>query len=365
LENHLVYSLKQLARTRQDPAVFAAQSIIDRQEQRLHGGGPGGTVKSLALAPVLLMTAVTAAAGQSADSAAQAPVFRSGASLVALNVTVTDLEKRFVTGLNSADFAVYEDGVQQAVSFFESSQVPIDLIVLLDSSSSMQDKMDTVQTAAMGFLHSLRPGDRGAVVAFNDRVNVVQALTGERNLLDSAVRQTSAHGGTALNNALYVALKEFGSSARDNGAIRRRAIAILSDGEDTASLIGFEDVLELSRKSGVCIYTIGLQSRFSAAVPAGKHRYFSESQYALKSLAQETGGEAFFPLAVNELQKVYDSIAKELSTQYSLAYTPSNPRSDGRYRRIVVRIVSRPDLRSKSRSGYTAAPAAIASVTRD
>jgi Ca-activated chloride channel homolog len=322
-------------------------------------------VKILGLAPVVLLTAVATAAGQSTDSVPQAPVFRSGASLVALNVTVTDLEKRFVTGLNSDDFAVYEDGVQQSVAFFESSQVPIDLIVLLDASSSMQDKMGTVQTAAIGFLHSLRAGDRGAVVSFNDRVNVVQALTDQRTLLDNAVRQTSAYGGTALNNALYVALKEFGSSARDNGAIRRRAIAILSDGEDTASLISFDDVLELSRKSGVSIYTIGLQSRFSSVVPAGKHRYFSESQYALKSLAQETGGEAFFPLAVNELQKVYDSIAKELSTQYSIAYTPSNPRSDGRFRRIVVSVVSRPELRSKSRSGYTAAPTTVASATRE
>jgi Ca-activated chloride channel homolog len=321
-------------------------------------------VKSLAVTPALLLTVVASALGQQAAGQAPPPVFRSGASLVALNVTVTDHDKHFVTGLSSDDFAVYEDGVQQDVKFFESSRVPIDLIVLIDTSSSMQDKMDNVHTAAVGFLHSLRQGDRGAVVAFNDRVNVVQALTADRDLLDKAVRETSAHGGTALNNALYVALKDFGAPARNSGEVRRRAIAILSDGEDTASLMSFDDVLDLSRKSGVTIYTIGLQSQYPAASP-GKHRYFSESQYAMKTLAQETGGEAFFPLAIGELRSVYDSIARELSAQYSIAYSPSNPRSDGRFHRIVVQVVSRPELRSKSRSGYTASASTIASALQE
>src|SRR5262245_30844356 len=161
-----------------------------------------------AFTSVLLLTISSLAAAQSSTDAAQVPVFRSNASLVALNVTVMDAAKHYVTGLSSGDFAVYEDGVQQQVGFFESSQVPVDLILLLDCSSSMLEKMDTVHQAAIGFLQTLRSGDRGAVVTFADSVNVAQGLTSDRALLEAAVRNTKAYGSTALNNALYIALKK-------------------------------------------------------------------------------------------------------------------------------------------------------------
>ena len=311
-------------------------------------------MKRVALSVPLLLAVASIAASQSSSEPAQAPVFRSGASLVALNVTVTDASKHYVTGLTSNDFAVFEDGVQQQVRFFESSQVPIDLILLLDRSSSMLDKMDTVHQAAIGFLQTLRTGDRGAVVTFADTVDVAQGLTVDRPALEAAVRQTKATGGTAFNNALYIALKQFGGAACETGDVRRRAIAILSDGEDTASLVSFDDVLELARRSGVNIYTIGLQSKYSIAANTGKHRYFSESQYALKTLAQQTGAEAYFPTDIGELRDVYGAISRELSNQYSIGYSPANTRVDGRFRRVIVQVVSRPELRPKARSGYTA-----------
>jgi Ca-activated chloride channel homolog len=283
-----------------------------------------------AFTSVLLLTISSLAAAQSSTDPAQVPVFRSTASLVALNVTVMDASKHYVTGLSSDDFAVFEDGVQQQVRFFESRQVPVDLILLLDCSSSMREKMDTVHQAAIGFLQTLRSDDRGAVVTFADSVNVAQALTSDRALLEAAVRNTKAYGSTALNNALYIALKKFGGAARD-------------------------DVLELARRSGVNIYTIGLQSKYELAGNPGKHRYFSESQYAMKTLAQETGAESFFPTDIVELRDIYASISRELSSQYSIGYSPSNGRLDGRFRRVVVQVVSRPELRPKARSGYTAA----------
>src|SRR5262245_39383979 len=126
------------------------------------------------------------------------PVFRSQASLVSLNVSVLDSAARYVTGLQPADFAVYEDGVRQDVRFFESNAVPIDLIVLVDTSASMSNKMDAVHQAALGFLRTLRDGDRGAVVAFSDTVTILQPLTGDRVALDKAVESTHAHGATAL-----------------------------------------------------------------------------------------------------------------------------------------------------------------------
>ena len=281
------------------------------------------------------------------------PIFRSSAALVALNVTVTEGDK-LVTGLHAGDFEVYEDGVLQDVRFFESRSVPMDLILLLDTSASMRDRMPVVHDAARGFMQMLRAGDRGAVVAFNDKVTVVQDLTSDPALIESAINSTRGSGATALHNALYVALKQFGRTAQQVGDVRRQAIAVLSDGEDTSSLVSFEDVVGLARRMGVNVYTIGLRSQSASLRRASARSYFSEADYSLKSLAKETGARAFFPGTVHELKNVYDDIAAELEAQYSIAYVPANTRTDGRFRRIVVRVTADPDYRPRARAGYTA-----------
>jgi len=313
-------------------------------------------VKVAAAVAAVILTAVPVRA-QAPDGGQppQSNVFRSSAALVALNVTVQDNGFKYVTGLRPDDFAVYEDGVKQDVRFFESTSVPVDLIVLIDSSSSMGDKLDLVHEAASGFLRTLRPGDRGAVVTFADSVNVTQPLTSDRAALEKAVRGTVAHGSTSLNNAVYIALKQFGQAARQDTDVRRQAIVVLSDGEDTSSLVSFDDVLALARKTGVNIYTVGVQSRYAALRQdqQGAHRYFSESDYSMKTLARETGAQAFFP-APAELKSVYGAIASELANQYSIGYVPANARLDGRFRRVVVQIVTKPELRSRTRLGYTA-----------
>lgn len=301
--------------------------------------------------PLVLVASVCAQEPPAAGL--QPPTFRSGTNLVALNVTVTDAASHYVTGLGRGDFAVFEDGVQQSVRFFESTGVPVDLIVLLDTSSSMSDKMDIVHEAAIGFLKTLRDGDRGAIVAFADSVSVLQPLTGDRALLDKAVLSTRAHGATALNNAIYISLKQFAQAAHQSGDVRRQAIAVLSDGEDTASLVSFDDVMALARKTGVNIYTVGLRSRAAVQHAEGAHQYFSEADYSMRTLARETGAQSFFPLQAAELKNVYSSIAAELASQYSIGYVPVNTRTDGRFRRVVVQVTSRPELRPRTRLGYT------------
>ena len=259
-------------------------------------------------------------------------------------------------GLTAGDFAVFEDGVQQQVQFFESADVPLDLILLIDTSSSMADKMDVVHEAATGFLKTLRPNDRGAVVAFADSVDVVQELTADRAALEQAIRRTAPRGATvAAQRDLYRPQAVRPQRDAHVGDVRRQAIAVLSDGEDTSSLVSFEDVLALARKSGVSIYPIALQSKYAAARQAatGERRYFNEAEYSMRTLAQETGAQAFFPVQIHELKNVYGSIAQELSSQYSLAYAPSNTRTDGRFRRIMVRVATRPELRLRTRTGYT------------
>jgi Ca-activated chloride channel family protein len=308
-------------------------------------------VKRLAICPIVLMLFAMSGAAQAPDRQSAQPVFRSGASLVALNVTVADPGRQSVPGLQAEDFAVYEDGVQQEIRFFETAAVPVDLIVLLDTSSSMRHQMEIVHKAAEGFIGTLRDGDRGAVVAFSDRVNIVQELTSDRDALLRATRGTTALGGTALYNALYIALKQFGQPARLSAGIRRQAIVVLSDGDDTSSLIEFNDVLDVARKSGVSIYPIALESELEANVDRPS---LSGAQYSMRQLARETGGEAFSLKEAFGLRVVYASIAAELSNQYSIGYAPSDVRPDGRFRRIVVRVTSRPELRPRARTGYVA-----------
>lgn len=306
------------------------------------------------LAAFVMSAAAYAQAPSSAPAEQQSsPVFRSGASLVALNVTVTD-GKRLVPGLTLKDFSVYEDGVLQSLQFFESRNIPIDLIILLDTSASMSEKMPVVHEAATGFLKTLRDADRGAVVTFGDNVNIAQVLTSDHALLEQAVNEAVAHGSTALNNALYVAMKQFARGAQQTGDLRRQAIAVLSDGEDTSSVIGFDDVLAMARKSGINIYTICLQNKYSVARVESSRKYFSESDFAMKTLAQETGAQSFFPQSVQELKGIYASISDELSNQYSIGYSSSNWHPDGRFRRIVVKVNDHPEFRPRARLGYTA-----------
>lgn len=303
---------------------------------------------------VVLFTVAATVAGQAGEphSPQQGNVFRSSSALVALNVTVQDDGQKYVGGLQPGDFVVYEDGVKQNVEFFESTAVPIDLIVLIDQSSSMGDKLNLVHEAAAGFLKTLRQGDRGAVVGFSNTVSVLQPLTSDRALLDKAVRSTTAKGSTSLNNAVYIALKQFGQAAHSEADVRRQAIVVLSDGVDTSSLISFDDVLALARKTGVSIYTVGLQSRFVAALEQGGRKSFSDADFTMRQLARETGAVAFFPKP-DDLKSVYSSIASELASQYSIGYVPANARADGRFRRILVQVVTRPALHPRTRQGYT------------
>lgn len=295
----------------------------------------------------------------------QAPksIFRSGTSLVALNVIVTDPKQQYATGLRAEDFEIFEDGVKQEVQFFATADVPLDLILLIDASSSMTDKVQAVHKAAKGFIETLRPGDRAAVVSFADGVRVLQPLTEDRAIVADAISHTGAKGATALHNAIYVALKEFGLPAAGSADVRRQAIAVLSDGEDTSSVLSFDDVLDMAKRSGVAIYTIGLKSDLSQ--PQQERRYFSQSDFAMKQLATETGAVPFFPQSVGELTKVYDAIATELASQYSIGYVPRNVREDGKYRRVIVRVANHPELKPRTRTGYFHGVSTLASGSSD
>jgi Ca-activated chloride channel homolog len=280
----------------------------------------------------------------------QPPIFEVGIEVINLNLSVVDGRNNFVTDLVQKDFAVFEDGIRQELSLFTHENLPISLAVLIDTSASMEEKLPVARAAAVKFVKTLRPQDSAMVMSFNDRSTVLQDYTNDVDALEGAVNRTQASGPTALHNSLYITLKELGKQKKA-GELRRRAVVLLSDGEDTASLVSDEQVLELARKVEINIFAISLRPNR----PQDRARLaFSQAEYVLTALTRETGGHVYFPNSLSELDGVYDKIAEELRTQYSLGYVSSNRRRDGKWRRIVVRIPDRSELVVRHKLGYYA-----------
>jgi Ca-activated chloride channel homolog len=310
------------------------------------------------VAAAVLATALPVAAGDDGPPGADGTsrsTFRSGVDVVALNVTVLDPQARLLANLGREQFAIFEDGVRQDITYFETSEVPLDLALLIDASVSMEPKLAFVQQAAAGFVDALRAGDRAAVFSFNSYVRPLQAFTTDRDAVRQAIRSTTASGGTALYNALYVGLRAFEKAAGD-GQVRRRAIVVLTDGEDTASVLTFDDLMAEAKKAGVSIYTIGLHADSPAVYAAQQAKgYFSTADFALKQLARETGAKAFFPTAAKSLGEAYAEIGRELASQYAIGYVSHNPMRNGAFRRVVVRVSDAPGAQPRTRTGYLAA----------
>jgi Ca-activated chloride channel homolog len=287
-----------------------------------------------------------AAAGATVLTAAQGQRIRSGVELVSLNVTATDGQGKYATDLNEEEFEVFEDGAKQKLTFFSKTQQPISLALLLDTSASMDERMGIAQEAAIGFAKQLHKEDQASVIDFDSQVRVLSDFTNDASALEKAIRTTTPNGSTSLYNALYIALKELKKvKTKAPTDIRRQAIVLLSDGDDTSSLIEFDQVLDLAKRSEVVIYAIGLRQGEIA------RREFKEAEFVLKQLASETGGRAFFPTDARDLAKIYQGIWDELSSQYAIAYASGNPKRDGAWRRVQVRLL-RPNVTARTKLGY-------------
>ena len=313
------------------------------------------------LSPAWLRAASFAAfvgmlAPSTAGQTTQVPSFRSNIDAVSLNVTVTEAgvgAPRYVTDLAQSDFEVYEDGVQQNISVFKKTNSPIALALLIDSSASMESKLQTAQEAAVGFVRKLRGQDLAEVIDFDDRAVVSESFTNDVPKLEHAIRLTSAGGPTAMFQALYIAMSEFKKLKKTDTSTdvpHRQAVVVLTDGQDTTSLFSFDDILDIVKRSETAVYTIGLHN-VEERTSAG----FKEGDFFLRQFAQQTGGRSFFPAQLSELSSVYGQISDELSSQYTLGYSSKNQRRDGTWRRIVVRV-SRPNTAApRTKQGYFAA----------
>ena len=305
----------------------------------------------------LLSIAVLAATAALDPRAAAAqtqlpPTFGTGIEVINLSLSVTDPAQNYVIDLDSADFAVYEDGIRQDLEFFTHRNLPISLVIMVDTSASMEEKLSVAQQAAIRFTKTLRPVDLAQIVQFNDRATTLQPFTNDLASLEAAILETETSGPTALHNALYISLKDL-SKEKNTNQLRRRAVVMLSDGEDTASLVSDDQVVDLAKKSEINIYAISLRPNR----PQDRTRQaFSQAEYLLTALARDTGGRVYFPTSLSELDAVYDRIAEELRTLYSVGYISSNERRDGKWRRIVVRVPNRKGISVRHKLGYYAPP---------
>ncbi len=254
---------------------------------------------------------------------------------VVLWISVTDRDGTLQTTLDREDFRVFEDDSEQRIIEFYPEDRPITLALLLDTSGSMQGSMEQVHEAAAAFVGTLRENDRAMIIDFDDSVFLIQDLTSDHDALRTSIESTEPFGATAIYDAMHAAYLRIG---RMEG---RKAIILLTDGQDSASRLGFKRLLEEAKAYDTQVYAIGL---------AGSE---GVDRDVLRKFAEFTGGRAFFVKKASELAGVYERIAQELRTQYYMTYSSPNETWDGRW--IKVRVESqRDDFRVRARRGYFA-----------
>jgi len=265
------------------------------------------------------------------------PGERIDVQMVELYTTVTDRRGRPVEGLDRDVFRVYEDGAEQTVRRFEHVQnLPIYAGVLLDTSGSMVEQLDTAVKAALRFFQTvIQPKDRAAVITFNGQPNLAVRFTNDREVLAGGLAGLRADGNTALYDSIIYALYYFG------GVRGKRAIVLLTDGKDEGSRFRYGDALEYAKHSGIAFYTIGL----------GPIANQPDIRLKLEKLAAETGGRSYFIGQAVELAGTYRSIETELRSQYLLAYQSSKQGNDGKFRSVEVKL-GRPGLEARTVPGY-------------
>jgi Ca-activated chloride channel family protein len=276
---------------------------------------------------------------------AQQPAFRSGIDLVGFGVTVVDRKGNLVTDLTVDDFELIEDGRRQSVQYFARGDGEADervrkhLGLMLDTSGSMQEDLKMARSAAIKFLNLLPDAEDITLVDFDEEVRTTRYPQRDFARLVERIRRRKADGWTALYDALGVYLD--GADRQDG----RQILVVYTDGGDTRSALSFSEALTLLRASDVTVYTVGLLEH------TGSFR--NELRMHLQQIAETTGGQAFFPTRLEELDEAYAKVLAEIKAQYHLGYASTNPARDGAWRKVEVKI-KRPDVRVRSRKGYFA-----------
>ncbi len=278
-------------------------------------------------------------------------VFKKEVDEVTLHATVVDDHNRLITNLAKDDFTVFEDGKAQRITSFRNEDIPVAMGIVIDNSGSMREKRPAVNAAAVNLVQSSNPQDQVFVVNFNEEYFLDQDYTAQVPKLKNALERIESRGGTALYDAVVAS----GDHLKKSGALEKKVLLVVTDGEDNASRETLEQALRrLEEKNGPTIYTIGLLGEEHA----------KRARRALRAMAEDTGGVAFFPTDLTQVQAITSQIAHDIRNQYTIGYKPSTPQSAGGYRTVKVeaRAHGYKNLQVRTRSGYYAGqrPTAVA-----
>jgi Ca-activated chloride channel family protein len=268
-------------------------------------------------------------------------VFKKEVREVTLHATVVDEQRRLVTNLDRPAFTVFEDGVPQPTTSFHKDDVPVAMGIVIDNSGSMREKRDKVNQAVLNLIRVSNPNDEIFVVNFSQDSYLDQDFTSDINLLQQALQKVSTRGSTALYDAIVASAVHL----KNNTRVDRKVLLVITDGRDNASQETLQEAMRrLQQENGPTLYAIGL---------LGDELQLADSG-ALKSLADSTGGVAFFPKGLDEVDDITRTVARDIRSQYTIGYKPSNPSQNAAYRRIAVRAVARGyrTLTVRTRSGY-------------
>jgi Ca-activated chloride channel homolog len=262
---------------------------------------------------------------------------------VLLHATVIDDKQHIVTNLDKSAFTVYEDGKPQTILSFRHEDIPVAMGIVIDNSGSMREKRAKVNQAALNLVRSSNPQDEIFVVNFNDEYYLDQDFTNDLLKLKEALEKIDARGGTALYEAVVASAQNF-----KNAKLERKVLFVVTDGEDNASQENLEQaVKQLQEENGPSVYAIGI---------LGDEEHPKRARRALEIIAQRTGGLAFFPKTLDEVDEISKQVAHDIRNQYTIGYQPSNPRSSGGFRQIRVEAKARgyKKLQVRTKSGYYA-----------
>ncbi|MGE5569665.1 MAG: VWA domain-containing protein [Rhodospirillales bacterium] len=273
-----------------------------------------------------------------------AAVFRADTRLVVLHATVVDKRGKLITNLQRSAFQVFEDGVEQPIKIFRREDVPVSMGILVDNSGSMRDKRRKVEDAAMALVKASNPHDEIFVVNFNDEAYLDVDFTSDPKKLEEGVARIDSRGGTAMRDAIDLAMDHLKKGKRD-----KKVLVVITDGNDNASEVSLERLIQRAQQREVGIYTIGL-------LDEEERREARRAKRALDAITEATGGQAYYPKDVDDVGKFTLEVAHEIRNQYTLAYSPLNPNLDGTFRQVRVTVNAKDKPRVRTRSGYYATP---------
>jgi Ca-activated chloride channel family protein len=279
--------------------------------------------------------------------------------LVNLNVRVVDRNNRPVNNLKETDFRIFENNTEQKIEFFSKSEVPTNYSLVIDNSGSLRMLLDRVIDASKIIVATNRPDDEASVIRFvsSDKIEVKQDFTSDKDLLNDALDQMFVEGGqTAIVDAVYLAAESVSEYEKSDRERKRRAIILVTDGEDRDSFYKENQLYELLREIDVQIYVVGFISELSSEGGFISKSPQSKAKAFLERLAKETGGKAYFPRVLNELDSIARDISSELRTQYSIGYQPTDANAST-FRSIRVTVADGPNREKRiaiTRSGIKA-----------